>query len=50
MASNNVSVLLGNGDDSFQPAQNFGAGAFSSFVAMGDFNRDGLEDLVVANA
>ena len=47
--SNNVSVLLGNGDGSFQPAQNFGAGFSPSSVAVGDFNGDGVEDLAVAN-
>ena len=40
--SNTVSVLLGNGDGTFQPALNFdtgGSGAVS--VVVGDFNRDG---------
>ena len=48
-ASNNVSVLLGNGDGSFQPAQNFGAGRNPESVAVGDFNGDGRPDLAVAN-
>src|SRR5215472_129092 len=47
--SNNVSVLLGNGDGSFQAAQNFGAGSGPVSVAVGDFNCDGVEDLAVAN-
>ena len=48
--SNTVSVLLGNGDGTFQPALNFdtgGSGAVS--VVVGDFNRDGAPDLAVAN-
>ena len=48
--SNNVSVLLGNGDGSFQAAQNFGAGSAPSSVAVGDFNSDGALDLAVANS
>jgi predicted NUDIX family NTP pyrophosphohydrolase len=44
-----VSVLLGNGDGSFQAAQNFGAGSSPYSVAVGDFNGDGTSDLAVAN-
>jgi hypothetical protein len=47
--SQDVSVLLGNGDGSFQAAQNFGAGSFPVSVAVDDFNGDGLPDLAVAN-
>ena len=42
-----VSMLLGNGDGTFQRGGNFGAGNAS--VAMGDFNGDGRPDLAVAN-
>jgi hypothetical protein len=52
-----VSVLLGNGDGSFQAAQNYAVGwsvgwrnQGTSSVAVGDFNGDGKLDLVVANA
>jgi len=45
-----VSVLLGNGDGSFQPAVNYAAGVGPIAIAAGDFNRDGFVDLVVANA
>jgi len=54
--SDNVSVLLGNGDGSFQPARNFATGRTQSppfsnplFVAVGDFNGDGVADLAIAN-
>ena len=46
-----ISVLLGNGDGTFQEAINFGSGGnVASFVAVGDFNGDGVQDLVVANS
>jgi uncharacterized protein (UPF0548 family) len=44
-----VSVLLGNGDGTFQAARNFFVGLGPSSVAVGDFNSDGRLDLVVAN-
>jgi hypothetical protein len=47
--SNDVSVLLGNGDGTFEAAQTFGAGSYPRFVAVGDFNGDGMQDLAVAN-
>ena len=34
---------------SFAPADNFPAGSTSLFVAVGDFNADGIQDLAVAN-
>jgi hypothetical protein len=44
-----VSVLLGNGDGTFQPAVSYAAGVGPIAIAEGDFNRDGFVDLVVAN-
>jgi hypothetical protein len=44
-----VSVLLGNGDGTFQEAVNYAAGKAPFSVAVGDFNRDGVLDLAVAN-
>src|SRR2546422_10985616 len=39
-----VSVLLGNGDGTFQPALTFGAGDFPQSMAVGDVNGDGKPD------
>ena len=47
--SDNVSILLGNGDGTFQAAVNYGAGTDPDSVAVGDFRGDGKLDLVVAN-
>jgi len=46
----NVSVLLGNGDGTFQAATNYVAGSFPYGLATGDFNGDGKPDLAVANS
>jgi hypothetical protein len=48
--SNNVSVLLGNGDGTFQAAQNFPVGGGPISVTSADFNDDGKLDLAVAHA
>jgi hypothetical protein len=45
----NVSVLIGNGDGTFQTAAEYGAGLGPRSVAVSDFNGDGIADLVVAN-
>jgi uncharacterized repeat protein (TIGR01451 family) len=45
--SSTVSILLGNGDGTFQPAINFNAGNNPTTVAVGDFNGDGKLDLAV---
>jgi len=47
--SDDVSVLLGNGDGAFQTAVNYGAGSVPYSLAAGDFNGDGTRDLAVAN-
>jgi hypothetical protein len=43
-----VSVLLGNGDGTFQPELSFFAGIFPLSVGLGDFNRNGNRDIAVA--
>src|SRR6266705_2595058 len=45
----NVSVLLGNGDGTFQAPRTFPVGVHPAQVAVGDFNGDGKPDLVVSN-
>ncbi len=45
-----VSVLFGNGDGTFQPAQNFPAGNSPNALVVGDFDGDGTPDLAVTNA
>src|SRR5665213_3328636 len=48
--SNNVSVLLGNGNGTFQPTVNYTAGTRPQSVTVGDFNGDGKPDLAVADS
>ena len=46
---NTVSVLLGNGDGTFEPQETFPTGKTPRTVAVGDFNGDGQVDIVTAN-
>jgi hypothetical protein len=48
-SSNDVSVLLGNGDGTLRTARNYATGAYPGCIAAGDFNRDGKLDLVTAD-
>jgi hypothetical protein len=42
-----ASVLLGNGDGSFQPFKQLGTSKGPTWIAAGDFNNDGILDLAV---
>jgi hypothetical protein len=44
-----VSVLLGNGDGTFQPQHTFAVGSYPRAVAVADLNGDGKPDLIIAN-
>ena len=46
----NVSVLLGKGDATFQPATNFTAVKNCTDLLAGDFDSDGRSDLLVVRA
>ena len=44
-----ISVLLGNGDGTFQAATTYTVGSGPAGIALADFNRDGKVDVAVAN-
>jgi FG-GAP-like repeat/Abnormal spindle-like microcephaly-assoc'd, ASPM-SPD-2-Hydin len=46
---NDVTVLIGNGDGTFQAAQDYPVSGAPAAVTLGDFNNDGKADLAVAN-
>ena len=45
----NISILLGNGDGTFQPPVQYRTTAEPSLVAVGDFNKDGKPDLILSD-
>jgi sugar lactone lactonase YvrE len=48
-----VNIYLGNGNGTFQAASNYPVAASTSasrLLAVGDFNRDGIQDLVASNS
>ena len=47
--ANRVSVLINNGDGTFQPSFNYLTGLSPRSIAVTDLNSDGLADLVTAN-
>jgi uncharacterized repeat protein (TIGR01451 family) len=49
LASNTVSVLLGDGDGTFAPAVDYAVGLAPRSVAVADVNGDAKEDLLVGN-
>jgi hypothetical protein len=48
-SGNEVSILLGKGDGTFQAGANYSVPSCPASVAAGDFNGDGKLDLAVAN-
>jgi hypothetical protein len=44
-----LSILIGNGDGTFKPAVNYPGGKAPRGIAIGDFNNDGILDVVIAN-
>lgn len=44
-----ISVLRGNGDGTFQPARVIDVGSGTAKMAVGDFDRDGVKDLIIAS-
>ena len=40
-----ITVMLGNGDGTFQPSREIDVGTGMAEIAVGDFNRDGIKDL-----
>lgn len=48
-SSNNVSVLLGNGNGTFQTAVEYPVGTEPSAITVADLNNDGFPDIAVAD-
>jgi len=42
-----LSVMMGNGDGTFQPSREIPVGRGMSEIAVGDYNRDGFKDLAI---
>lgn len=47
--NNSFSVLLGNGNGTFQPRKDYPTGTAPVYVALADFNNEGALDVVTAN-
>jgi hypothetical protein len=48
VASEVISVMLGNGNGTFQPSREIQVGKGMAEIAVGDYNRDGFKDLALA--
>ncbi len=48
IVANTISVMVGNGDGTFQPTREIDVGRGMSRIAVGDFNRDARNDLAIA--
>ena len=44
-----ITVLLSNGDGTFQPGVNYGSGGTLTYVTAGDFNKDGALDIAAVD-
>ena len=49
LSSNNVSVLIGNGDGTFAAEKLYAVGTSPLAIAAGDLNKDGKTDLIVTD-
>ena len=49
LSTSGISILLGNGDGTFQPKVDYVTGLGPTSIAVGDFNHDNHLDLMVAN-
>jgi len=49
-AAHSVSILLGNGDGTFQPHRDIDGGAVPNSITVGDFNHDGNADIATSNS
>ena len=47
VTSDLISVMIGNGDGTFQPSREIPVGRGMSEIAVGDYNRDGFKDLAI---
>ena len=45
-----ITVMLGNGNGTFQAAREIEVGSGTAAIAVGDFNRDGMKDLALASS
>jgi len=48
-ADHSVSILLGNGDGTFQPHQDIAGAPSANSIAVGDFNHDGNPDIATSS-
>jgi len=48
-AAHSVSILLGNGDGTFQPSHDIPGGPNANSIAVGDFNHDGNPDIATSS-
>jgi hypothetical protein len=48
VASELISVMIGNGDGTFRPSREIRVGRGMAEIAVGDYNRDGFKDLALA--